>query len=124
MKLRAIKSETGNRTRLLIGYKDMPEFIQHLREGITGKANEERPVYAEFDSEMFDRKTFYFSLKENDFGPFLLMRETYNGGPQAGRTCSILIGSEARQVVEAMDLVMSRAEQYLEKQLDDCIRHL
>ena len=73
--------------------------------------------YDEFESSEFKKKWFNISLTSNNRGDCIIFRETFKEGPHAGQSNSIYIDLQiAKEALEALDLLMLRAEKYIKTQ--------
>ena len=101
--------QTGKRASTLIDFKDVNTFIQHLKEGFN-KEYEAEP-YATFPSKMFEHKKHSFFLRENSFGRFIEINESYEQGIRMNMTSKIFINMEHLQnLIDELQLVLSTGE--------------
>ena len=112
-------STSKRRSKVFIGYEDMPELLHHLKEAKSKACLASPEPYAEFHSKMFRTKTFHLSMSElvrNGVvtGQQLHVTEKYNidgDVSNAQLQSSVFINmEELDEMVQAMESVLSYKE--------------
>ena len=89
--------ENKRRQTMLIDFDILNTFIQNLKEGFNKEYDPSS--YSSLPSKMFEHKTYNFYLGENNYGRFVIVKESYSQGIRADSKGQILIAMEYLQFV-------------------------
>ena len=113
VKISEREKNTGKRSSILLGFGDLPECIESMKQGLDPESLEKKPdSYKSLPSKLFEHKSYKFFARENDFGRYLTVHEIFTGGVRMDTRVNILIPQENLQdLIDELEIVLSKANE-------------
>jgi hypothetical protein len=109
IKISEKNKENSKKSSVLFGLSDIYEAIQSLKKAFDSESVAKMPEpYAILTSKLFEHKDFQFSSRENNFGRYITIKESYSQGVRMDTNVQVFINEET----------MPRVIHELEKHLD------